>query len=345
MRKIFSALVAILIAFWGTNAYALDPPPNYGQWVVDNAKVFSKLQRYELSHKLRVIQRKTGGEGKGAQVAILTMKSLEGDDIKDFAVRAIRAWKLGAAGRGSMGKSNGVLILIVKDSGQVRIEVGTGVEGVLNDGKVGQIIRDRFGSGTAATAINATRAAVEDVAAELYKEYGVTASATEDQDPSPSGMEKGNGDRRLIFFGLSILIAGILGAIFHRRRRMLRYWFGGVLGGSSWYLVAASYALTGMILGAIVVFGYVLGYFLAAFFRHGGDGWLFDPFPRYYGGGSGGGGLHGGGGDAAGGGADGIADSGLFDGAGDALSNAAPTGDCPGLDGCDAGGCDVGGCS
>jgi uncharacterized protein len=344
MRKLLTALIAV-IALWGSNAYALDPPPNYGQWVVDNAKLFTRAQRLKLSYDLRSIQRKSGGAGEGAQVAVLTMKSLEGDDIKDFALRTFRAWELGAHGAGSQGKSNGVLILIVKDSGQVRIEVGTGLEGALNDGTVRLIIRNRFGSGLSTNAIDATRAAVSDIASKIYAEYRVTDSAEVDAEPEKAEPERINGDARLILFGVSIFIAGILGAVFHRRRRMLRYWFGGVVGGTSWGLIAASYTLSGLALAGVAALGYILGYFLAALFRHGGDGWLFDPFPRFYGvGGSGSEGLHGGGGDAAGGGADGMADAGLFDGAGDALSNAVPAGDCPTMDGCDAGGCDIGGC-
>ena len=181
---------------------------------------------------------------------------------------------------------------------------------------------------------------IDEIAKDIRREYNVQPSAV--SEPLSPESEKKNGDARLILFGLATLVAGVFGAVFHRRRRFLRYWFGGVLGGISWFGVATLYAFAGYILGGIVLVGYVLGYLLSAIFRHGGDGWLFDPFPRYYGGGGSGQGgeaLRGGGGDLAGGGADGGADPGLFDGVGEAVSNISPPGDCPDLGGCDVGGC------
>ena len=340
MKYLLTTLSVALAMFWGSCANALDPPPNYGRWVIDNAKSLSRNESAKITEKLQAIQRETGGSGKGAQVAVLTVKSLDGDDIKDFALRTSLAWKLGGKRRGSQVLSGGVLILVVKDTAQVRIEVGTGLEGALTDARTSLLIREHFARGAGKTIGVALRAMIDEIAKDIRREYNVQPSAV--SEPLSPESEKKNGDARLILFGLATLVAGVFGAVFHRRRRFLRYWFGGVLGGISWFGVATLYAFAGYILGGIVLVGYVLGYLLSAIFRHGGDGWLFDPFPRYYGGGGSGQGgeaLRGGGGDFAGGGADGGADPGLFDGVGEAVSNISPPGDCPDLGGCDVGGC------
>ena len=62
------------------------------------------------------------------QVAVLTIVSLEGNNIEDYAYKVFNQWKLG-----QKEYNNGVLILVVRDDRQMRIEVGTGLEGILTD--------------------------------------------------------------------------------------------------------------------------------------------------------------------------------------------------------------------
>lgn len=70
------------------------------------------------------------------QVAVLTVSSLEGEEIEQFSIKVVEAWKLGRKG-----KDNGVLLLISRDDRKVRIEVGRGLEGDLPDITCGTIIR------------------------------------------------------------------------------------------------------------------------------------------------------------------------------------------------------------
>lgn len=82
-------------------------------------------------------------DATGAQIAVLTVNSLEGADIQSFANQAFREYQLGDAE-----KNNGVLMVInmnlenPKDR-SIWVEVGYGLEGALPDGKVGRIL-DEF---------------------------------------------------------------------------------------------------------------------------------------------------------------------------------------------------------
>ncbi|MGN0148780.1 MAG: TPM domain-containing protein [Clostridia bacterium] len=80
---------------------------------------------------------KTYNNSGGTQIVVLTMESIGGESIEEFSVKTAREW-----GIGDKDKDNGVLILLVMDSREIRIEVGYGLEGVLNDGKCGRFIRN-----------------------------------------------------------------------------------------------------------------------------------------------------------------------------------------------------------
>lgn len=70
-----------------------------------------------------------------AQVVVVTMHTLEGESIESYANRLFRTW-----GIGDKKKSNGVLLLIIKDDRKFRIEVGYGLEGAITDGYSGSVL-------------------------------------------------------------------------------------------------------------------------------------------------------------------------------------------------------------
>ncbi|MGI6629614.1 MAG: TPM domain-containing protein [Bacillota bacterium] len=69
-----------------------------------------------------------------AQLVVVTVSSLDGMPIEDYAIGLFRSW-----GIGNKEKNNGVLLLIAPQERQSRIEVGYGLEGALPDGKTGRI--------------------------------------------------------------------------------------------------------------------------------------------------------------------------------------------------------------
>jgi len=72
-----------------------------------------------------------------AQIAVVTIQSLDGSDIESYAVDLYKKW-----GIGSKATNRGVLILVATQDHRYRIEVGYGLEPILPDGKAGGIGRE-----------------------------------------------------------------------------------------------------------------------------------------------------------------------------------------------------------
>ena len=70
-------------------------------------------------------------------MAVLTVPTLDGEPIEDFSIRVAEAWKIGRKG-----KDNGAILVIVPDDREMRLEIGYGWEGEINDAKAGDVIRD-----------------------------------------------------------------------------------------------------------------------------------------------------------------------------------------------------------
>jgi len=72
-----------------------------------------------------------------AQIAVVTINSLDGADVESYAVSLYKNW-----GIGSKSTNRGVLILYVIKDHRARVEVGYGLEPILPDGKVGGFQRE-----------------------------------------------------------------------------------------------------------------------------------------------------------------------------------------------------------
>ena len=131
MRKALLLVLAAVTLSVAMAAFGADVPFLAGR-VTDNAEILSPAMRSSLTAQLKSHEQRTGN-----QIAVLTVPSLEGDNIEDYAVRIFESWKLG-----QKGKDNGVLIIVVPKERRMRIEVGYGLEGVLTDGAAGRIIRN-----------------------------------------------------------------------------------------------------------------------------------------------------------------------------------------------------------
>src|SRR5689334_9600513 len=73
----------------------------------------------------------------GAQMALVTIPTLEGEPIEDVTNTIYRAW-----GVGQKGKNEGIMLLLVINDRRSRLEVGYGLEPILPDGFVGSILRE-----------------------------------------------------------------------------------------------------------------------------------------------------------------------------------------------------------
>jgi uncharacterized protein len=136
----FAAPALLALAAGSHSVYALDVPFLSGR-VVDEAAMVPPATRERIEQKLAAFEQETG-----AQVAVLTVPSLQGDSLEGFSVKVAETWKLGRKG-----KDDGVLLLISRDDRKMRIEVGYGLEGTLTDLKsariLSDVIRPRFRAG------------------------------------------------------------------------------------------------------------------------------------------------------------------------------------------------------
>ncbi|MGD0444221.1 MAG: TPM domain-containing protein [Edaphobacter sp.] len=101
-------------------------------YVNDFAGVLTPSTRYNLESLCTQVDRQAH-----AQIAVVTIKTLDDDQpVDDFAVKLEEKWKVG-----KKGTDRGILLLVVLNPRKYRIEVGYGLEGILNDAKVGDIGR------------------------------------------------------------------------------------------------------------------------------------------------------------------------------------------------------------
>jgi uncharacterized protein len=115
----------------------------------DLANIVSTEVRERIERKLAELEQRTG-----AQVAVLTVDSLDGDSIEDYAVRVFQTWKLGRKD-----VNDGVLFVVARQERRMRIEVGYGLEGRLTDARSRQIlddiVRPHFRAGNFAAGVEA----------------------------------------------------------------------------------------------------------------------------------------------------------------------------------------------
>ena len=102
--------------------------------VTDLANVIDAATEAALDRRLDELEQKTSSE-----VAVVSVPSLNGVPVEDYAVQLFKEWGIGQAKN-----DNGVLVLVAPNEREMRIEVGYGLEGILPDGLAGQIIRENF---------------------------------------------------------------------------------------------------------------------------------------------------------------------------------------------------------
>lgn len=134
------ALVLALVPMAG-QAQNLVPVPALQALVTDQTATLSAEQRAGLEARLRAFE-----ERKGSQLAVLMVETTQPEAIEPYALRVVEQWKLGRKK-----VDDGVLLLVAKQDRAVRIEVGYGLEGVLNDAIskriISEIIVPRFKQG------------------------------------------------------------------------------------------------------------------------------------------------------------------------------------------------------
>lgn len=102
--------------------------------VEDFANVLSNQERNALNGKLIAFADSTSTE-----ILVITVNTLGGRDVAEYATALGQKWKIGAAG-----KDNGAVILAAIKDRKINISTGRGLEATLTDLVAGEIIRDRI---------------------------------------------------------------------------------------------------------------------------------------------------------------------------------------------------------
>jgi len=189
-------------------------------YVSDLAGVIAPEARTRLEALCTEVEQKTG-----AQMAIVTVQSLDGEGVENYAVDLFKQ-----LGVGSKKDNRGVLLLVAPHEHKYRIEVGYGLEPILPDGKVGGFGREavpqlRNGNYGGALLLLTTRIAeviANDAGVQITTEKP-TAPTSYQEQPHP-GVSGGT---------IILVIIVILIVLFTPLRRLLFWWllFGG---GGGW---------------------------------------------------------------------------------------------------------------
>jgi uncharacterized protein len=140
-----------------------------------------------------------------AQIAVVTVKSLDGQEAFDYGVALYQAW-----GIGKKGSDRGVLILVATQDHKYWINIGYGLEGILPDGKVGGFGREmvpilRTGNYNAAVTLVTTR-----VASVIAQDAGVTLTGMQEPARRPA---MSNGPPIFLVIVIIVVILAVLRAI------------------------------------------------------------------------------------------------------------------------------------
>ncbi|MDQ1228812.1 uncharacterized protein QE379_000238 [Sphingomonas sp. SORGH_AS 879] len=107
-----------------------DEPLQFTGYVVDQAQLLNSDEKQRLTLWLGRFQRETGH-----QLAVVTVKTLHGEDVKDFTMRLANRW-----GVGRKDLNDGIVILVAANDRKARIAVGIGLEQRLPDAFCQQVM-------------------------------------------------------------------------------------------------------------------------------------------------------------------------------------------------------------
>ena len=152
------------------------------------------------SESIRNICRQIDQKAK-AQIAIVTIHSLDGADIEGYASDLYKAW-----GIGPKSSNRGVLILLAINDRQRRIEVGYGLEPILPDGKVGGFGRETVPLLRQNQYGPAVLLMTQRVAGVIAADAGITLEGPEPPRPPPDERPANGPSAGAIFLGIVIVL-------------------------------------------------------------------------------------------------------------------------------------------
>jgi uncharacterized protein len=202
-------VASLAFAFSALSGFAerVEDLPKPTNWVADFAHVLSP----ETTQRIDSLCGQLSHSKANAQIEVVTIRTLDGDDIDDFTNRLEEKWKIG-----KKGSDRGVVLLFAIQDHKRRIEVGFGLEGILPDAKVGDIGRSMVPALRAADYDRAVTTGVLQIANVIAADAGVPLQAQPQSQPQPQYIHREphhtSAIGLLFRIGLIVLVLVFLGA-------------------------------------------------------------------------------------------------------------------------------------
>jgi uncharacterized protein len=231
------AFLLALLLCWASIAFAdVAVPPLSGR-VVDKTGTLSSGDIASLTQTLQNLEAR-----KGSQVAVLIVPTTAPESIEQYSIRVAEAWKIGRRK-----VDDGALVVVAKDDRKLRIEVGYGLEGALNDATakriIDEVITPKFRSGDFAGGIFA---GVYRIIAVIDGEKLPAPEARRQQD---SGLLSHVDPLNPIFIFILFIVGAALRSTFGRLIGGIA--IGSIVGGLAWFVAGS---LAAAIILALVAF-------------------------------------------------------------------------------------------
>ncbi|MRR49799.1 MAG: YgcG family protein, partial [Rhodocyclaceae bacterium] len=259
MNLLAVRLAALLLCLWAVLAGAapagdgLVAIPPLTARVTDLTGTLSAGEKAGLEQRLAEFEAR-----KGAQVVVLMLPTTQPETVEQFGIRLFDVWKVGRKG-----VDDGVMLIVAKNDRRLRIEVGYGLEGALNDATAKRIVSDVITPLFKTGDFHGGIAAGVDAILKVVEGEALPPPPAGAGLPAAAGIEDSGGFLSLsdmsetMFYGLLLAIV-IGGAI-------LRFVLGNFLG--STLVGAVTGGIGWLFIGGLsgIIGGFLVGLFLALF--------------------------------------------------------------------------------
>ncbi len=241
--KSFLLIAAILVCAGFSTAFAQPQKfPAYTGHVNDFANVIDQQTEQKLETWLNNFEKLTG-----TQIAAVTVQSLEGWPVEEYANELYRAWGIGA--KSGENRDKGALLIVALQDRKTRLETGYGLEADVPDGLAGEIIRRMRPSLQQGQYSQAMTTGVRTLLDTLAGKWNINIAGIEDRSyayRAPAENEGLGAPGLAVLIGLFILFIIVMAIISRAGRRRIGggnlWWLypiifnrgGGSFGGGSW---------------------------------------------------------------------------------------------------------------
>lgn len=197
---LLASLMSLLIGCATTTEEFPTPTVKSDIYIYDEDNIIDDDVENMLNKMLVELEQKTG-----AEFAVISVSSLLENTIEDYSNNLFNT-----LGIGKKGKDNGLLLLFSRSDNKVRLEVGRGLEGCLNDAKCGRILDNYFVPYRESDEYSkATELTVKAALTVLCEEYDISINGLDIEAFEETGEETENSDG-IDFVTIIIIIIALI---------------------------------------------------------------------------------------------------------------------------------------